>query len=397
MRLKKIMSSWKLAALVGLFALSSCSRRTIGESLVSSSHAPAPPAALPGDKRVVLVGDLHCHVSPPDGDADVTRGFAETVELAKREKLDFVVFTPHVPSRFFLSAPGRASVAKGQADLRATIAAGPTDGVMFVPGFEYTDHLFGHVGVSFAELDAVLAELPIEEANAHPERFFERWVARGGVLIVNHPLVTPLESLVKMARYDLSWRPWTSTQAFPPEIVAIDRLAQGYEAYNVSVSELRDRFLLGDSERSIRGVVGHLDGEIVARGKPLFPAGGSDSHGHTLRATTFVLATERSPSALHDALLEGRTCVRSPQACTFEARADGGAWQPIGSAFHDVDAVEVRARGSSIDVFVNGALVGKPESSAALKVAATRGVCSVVRVRVDDGFSAPIYVNCPAR
>ena len=38
---------------------------------------------------------------------------------------------------------------------------------------EYTDYQFGHVGVAFADLDAVLADVSTEEATAHPERFFE--------------------------------------------------------------------------------------------------------------------------------------------------------------------------------------------------------------------------------
>lgn len=37
-----------------------------------------------------------------------------------------------------------------------------------IPGFEYTDHEYGHVGVSFADLDAVLADVPIPTTLACP-------------------------------------------------------------------------------------------------------------------------------------------------------------------------------------------------------------------------------------
>lgn len=50
------------------------------------------------------------------------------------------------------------------------------------------------------------------------------------------------------------------------------------------------------------------------------------SHGSWLGAATWVLARERSIDAIRDALVSGRTCVRGPEACTFEARGDAGEW-----------------------------------------------------------------------
>ena len=106
---------------------------------------------------------------------------------------------------------------------------------MVVQGAEYTDHRYGHVGVAFGDLEKVLGEVPTDEARSHPERFFERYVAGGGLfLTLNHPLVTPIESVFPMARADLSWRPWTARGPFPDEVGAIDGLAQNVEAYNLS-------------------------------------------------------------------------------------------------------------------------------------------------------------------
>jgi len=79
--------------------------------------------------------------------------------------------------------------------LRRALAESEVGRTLFVPGFEYTDSRYGHVGSSFADLAKVLAEVSVEAAQAAPERFFEQWVADGGVLVVNHPLVTPVDSI----------------------------------------------------------------------------------------------------------------------------------------------------------------------------------------------------------
>lgn len=66
---------------------------------------------LPGG-AIVLAGDLHWRVTPPDDPTDVTRGLERTIELARREKLDFVVFTPHVGARFYLDGSSTATSAR---------------------------------------------------------------------------------------------------------------------------------------------------------------------------------------------------------------------------------------------------------------------------------------------
>jgi hypothetical protein len=385
-----------------------CSTRTLSESMMGSSFRPnvagVAGAALTthASRFQLLAGDLHCHVSPPDGDSDVTRGFDETAELAKEEGLDFVALTPHVASRFFSSEGARAKVRAGQHTLRDEIAAydAAPDAknakkILFTPGFEYTDYKYGHVGVAFADLDAVLDALPTAEAKDHPERFFERWVESGGTLVANHPLVTPIPtSIFAIARADLSFRPWTSKQPSPPEMLAVARLAQGFEAYNVPASHLRDRLLLGDSEKTLHDTLLRLDREIVAQGRRMTPVGGSDSHGHNLRATTFVLAEARTVKGVRDAVVAGRVCIRAADACTLEARLPEGEWITVGDALPKTSAIEVRAHGDGIDVIVNGAVVATPRSDEVVKVTVQSGVCSVLRARVGEGYSAPIYIGC---
>jgi hypothetical protein len=397
------------AALAGAAALTACNPHTFEKVAMSSAYRPehprpepkGPPGSAPPYE--LLAGDLHCHVSPPDDPGDVTRGVSETVALAAEEGLDFVVLTPHLPARFFADPELRARAAAGAAEMRRAFSG--KGGTLFIPGFEYTDHRFGHVGASFADLGKVLDEVPVDVARSRPERFFERWVAGGGLLVVNHPLVTPLDSVFARARGDMSWRPWTSRVEVPPEIAAVGHLAGGFEAYNAAVAQLRDRFLLGDADLSLRGVMARLDREIVASGRRIAPVGGSDSHAGYLRATTFVLAEHRTEAAVRDAILAGRVCVRSPDACSLEVRAPGGRWVGVGGAVErgavergaaegGAAVVEVRARGDRIVVVRDGEAVATPASGRVVQVEVPAGRCALVRARVDEGYSGPVYVNC---
>ncbi|MEO7328141.1 MAG: hypothetical protein ABI193_06165 [Minicystis sp.] len=358
----------------------------------SSLHAAAIRPAEPSPYQL-LAGDFHCHVQPPDSTGEVSRSVPETVELAHREKLDFVVLTPHVWSRFFEEPRLRAAVREGRAYLRNTLAALPTEGTLFLLGMEYTDHRYGHVGASLADVEAVLDELPVEESRLHPERYFERFVARGGVLTINHPLVTPLDSIVAIARADLSWRPFTSTGPFPPEIQALNGLAQGLEVFNLSATELRDRFLLGDSKHTLTATLARMDQEILHQQRRLTPLGGSDSHSHHLRATTYVLARSRDEAGIRDAVLGGRVCVRSPEACSFALRAPNEAWIGVGGSIHGA-AFEARAEGEDIEILVDGTPTRAPLAGELTRIEVDPARCSVIRARVGEGYSAPIYANC---
>ncbi len=358
------------------------------------SSPASPPAALAGYS--LFAGDFHTHVSPPDGPPHVVRGMHETVVLARKEHLDFVVLTPHTWSRFFLSAPMRAQVIAHRNEMRRALAAEDIGGVLFVVGAEYTDGAYGHVGMAFGDLDRTLAEVPVASASAHADAFFEHYVANGGLLTVNHPLVGPIDSAFEMARADLSWRMYTAPdQAFPPEVRAVTRLSFSYEAYNTTATELRDRILLSDRDLTLRATLALYDGKIEREKRRITPVGGSDSHSHYLRATTFVAARALTEPALREAIQAGRTCIRSADACTLEARVPGGAFVGVGGALADANGVvEVRARGSNIAVFASGTQVATPASGEIARVAVARDRCVAVRAMVGDGYSAPIYVNC---
>jgi predicted metal-dependent phosphoesterase TrpH len=396
-----------LLAVLGLCvaaSLAGCARPGshyfIATAMTSAYRPPAdasswrPGAAATAPVGQVLAGDLHCHVSPPDHPLEASRSPAATVALARDEGLDFLVLTPHVPARFFEDDELREWVVAAQNELRRDLAAHSDGRTVFIVGMEYTDPVYGHVGVAFADLAAVLAELPAAEARAHPGRFFERFVAHGGVLVINHPLVTPLDSSFAMARADLSWRPFTAAGPFPEEIAAVNRLAQGVEAYNLVVTHLRDRYLLRDTSRTLLATLARTDREILAQQRRLVPLGGSDSHTDYLRPTTFVKAAGRSEEAIRAALLGGRSCVRSSEACSFEVRVPGGAWQGIGAALPAAAWLEARAQGGDLEVLVNGEAAARGAANEVVRVPLAGPGCAVVRARVGEGYSAPLYVGC---
>jgi hypothetical protein len=349
---------------------------------MTSAYRPQPMPMAAGSTYELVSGDMHCHVAPPDDVSDVSRGLPATADLARKEGIDFVVLTPHVWSRFYMDSTLREVVRKGQRDLRAAIdVESKRTGVLFIPGFEYTDHQYGHVGVAFADLDTVLGEVSVSDP---PEKFFERWVANGGVLSIHHPLVTPIPgSSFAMARADLSWRPFTTKGPFPAEIDAVTRLAHGLEVFNLTATHLRDRYLLNDGEATIRNTLALMD----KQGRRLAAYGGSDSHEDHLRASTFALVKSRSIESIREALMHGRTCVRDAAACSLRAN---GAYP--GDSIHG-SSIEVLAQGESIEIFVNGVSVAKPKSGVAAKIA-VKEQCSTIRARVGIGWSSPVYVNC---
>ncbi len=366
----------------------------------ASSHSPA-------GRYHLLGGDLHCHVLPPDDGTHVSRSLHDTVALAKREGLDFVVLTPHVASRFQEDEDARREVVRDQRALRDAIDSEPLGGLMVVPGFEYTDHQFGHAGVAFADLERVLESVSVQDAQKNPALFFERWVEKGGLLVVNHPLVTALPSGPAIARADLSWRPLTAPGAgtvaggLRGDIDAIDRLAGGFEVYNLTATHLRDRYLQGDTDKTLLASLLRLDQEIPLRNRRMTPIGGTDSHSQHLRPTTYVLAKTRSIEGVRAAVSAGRTCVRAPEACSLEARvpeSGAGIWAPLGSnLIVSRGEVELRASGADIELIRDGVVVATPAAGEAVRVRVPAGKCTVLRARVGMGFSAPIYANCDIR
>ena len=384
--------------LLGLLLLVGCTKSQLVDVAMSGAERPRLQRDRRVGERLVLAGDMHCHVLPPDAPHHVSRDLPDTLAIAKREGLDFVVLTPHVPMRFFVDDDLRAWVLETQQELRAKLEALHPD-LLVIPGFEYTDHRYGHVGVSFADPATVLAGFTTREERNHPEGFFERWVARGGILTINHPVERALDTApFSELRWGMSWRAFRGPVR-APEIAWITGHAQAIETYNTSVAHLRDGFLIGDDTRSLREASALVDRTSRAQHRKIAAVGGSDSHGEWLRATTFVLASGRSTEALREGIAAARTCVRGPEACSLQVRATGAdAWSGIGDSLTtQAPTLEARAAGGDVTYLVNGAIVATAASDDAttpVRLPLPSGRCAIVRAIVDRSWSSGVYVNC---
>jgi hypothetical protein len=374
---------------------------TVAQTVVDVGMLGAYRSSRPGPELIpqgymLLAGDLHCHVSPPDEAYHASRGLADTVKLARSEHLDFVGLTPHVWTKDLVDPERRARLLAGHRDLVARLARTDTEGVLFTVGAESTDDSWGHVAMLFGDFDHALEGVTDAEVAGDLSGFFTRHVDSGGLLFLNHPLLQPVDIPLPGLGLDISWRPFTAPrQSPPPHITTVDRLAVGVEASNLLVSALRDVVAFHDSRKSARDVLARLDQEILRRGRRLSPVGGTDSHSYHLRPMVFVLATERTLNGVRDAIVAGRVCVRDAAACTFEIRRPEGAWHPVGSSLLDVDRIEVRVGVAPAEVMSNGVLVGRVAPGAVTTLPVSRGECTLVRVVAGGGFSGVVYANCP--
>ena len=371
-----------------------CTKNQLLDIAMSGVSRPAAPHGMHVGDRLILAGDMHCHVMPPDSAHHVSRELPETLALARSEGLDFVVLTPHVPARFYMDDEMRGWVLETQAELRARIARLKPE-LVVIPGFEYTDFRYGHVGMSFADPREVIEGLTSEEARNDPPRFFAMWAERGGIVTINHPMNRPLpKSAFRELGADMSWRAFRGT-AVAPEIAWITTHATAIETFNSMVAGLRDQFILGDEERSLREASHVADDMVRTQHRRIASVGGSDSHGDWLRATTFVLAKDRSIEAIRKGITGAHTCVRGPEACTLELRSEGGAWLGVGDAITTTSATfEARASGSDVTFVVNGAPVATAADGAITKLQVPTDRCSIVRAIVGRSWSSGIYVNC---
>ena len=165
-------------------------------------------------------------------------------------------------------------------------------------------------------------------------------------MVVNHPLVTPLDSMISIGRVDLVLAAVDQPGGpIPAGDEEANRLAQGIEAYNLTAAHIV-MVIEVPGPGTTEATLARIDQQILAEGRRLVPIGGTDSHENHLRATTFVLAAARTAEEIRRAVLAGRVCVRDPRACSLRARVPNNtAWQPLGAAFANTPTVEVKARG----------------------------------------------------
>jgi hypothetical protein len=159
--------------------------------------------------------------------------------------------------------------------------------------------------------------------------------------------------------------------------------------------------VIDDEDRSLREAAHLADQLARTQHRRIAAVGGSDSHGDWLRATTFVLAKERTIEGVRKAITSARTCVRGPEACTLEARPHVGnaAWLGVGDALTTTEhegfvMFEGRATGDDVTFIVDGAPAARAGSGEVASFPVPADRCSTIRAIVGRSWSSSIYINC---
>jgi len=359
------------------------------------------PVTPPGSPAMKLyAGDSNFHIKP-EASFRLRKDLRKVVDTIQQSHLDFVFYTPTVKSRFYEKEGGIEEAVQQWKDLRQYLETVPDPKPLFLPGLEYQDKTNGSVSLLFLDLPTVFTELKARDFRNSPPLFFYTAKAFGALISINTPLASPISVPVesyreKYASTDRSWRPFTESgrglSYFPPEIQAAHELSYGVEAYSLPVAVWRDQYVLGDPLISVRDIMRLMDKLILEKRRRMVPLSGSDSLGGILHPMMFIAATSRTPQALREGLLRGRVCIRAPEPCALRAYADDDAIpQGVGAALRARQRVEFHWKGEG-ELLKNGESVGNFDSHATV---AADSQCSVYRLVLDGGFSAPIYVNCP--
>ena len=390
-----------VVAAVGLAAMLTACQSFLQYLSLESAYKP-PPAnkvAMQGTLRL-WAGDMNFHISPPDEPREVRRDMRQSIELLAKSGLDFVFVTPRIKARFYESSEDFERVRSTWLMVQQTLSSLSDPHPLIMLGAEYSDEKNGSLAILGVDIPKVLSEVSREELKASPVAFMNLMALRGGVLILNQPLATPLpvplDTSMRYASRDHSWRPLTKPSSdFPKDILAAHNIYDGMEAYSLPVSVWRDQYVLENPTHSLVEVISRMAKESLRKQRRLVPTGGSDSRGKVIRATTFIASPERTPESLRQALLQGRVCVRSPTPCGVRAYADdkGGEAFGVGDGLVAEHTVQFRWGDADGDLYRNGERIGTFEGGTIQ--AASRGECHIYQLYLNNGFSGPVYVNCP--
>ncbi len=345
---------------------------------VATAAAGEPAPGTP-DPRRWLAGDVHMHVSPPDGD-DVQLSVAGVAAAARRAKLDFVVLTPHVWPRSW-----NAGFRRAWRTMADQARADPS--LALIPGVEWTTPQ-GHFLVTGVELDTLGDGELLPTARA-----------AGAFISVNHPFAVPTNIPgVSASRYNLSYRAWTENQPKSPASAAAPPARPGFTAID-GVEVWNMPLALANLVSKPGGRTGEARAwsaanRVVHREQRRITAvGGTDNHQLNVMATTWVLAVDTTEAAIIAALRAGATCVGGPEAGTVRARGDEGpAWVRVGGNVRATKATTLAWDGRA-RVFVDDVDRGEHDGGF---VHETAGALHTYRIEVGGSRCGFIYANLPS-
>lgn len=343
-----------------------------------------------------LVGDLHVHVSPPDGEGHSALTVDSAVRHARLAGLDFIVVTPHGADA---PAPGGGDgqdlVRRLAAEVPSTQDGKPARPVMVVAGWEWTRESPGHLGIAFADVSSLSAKADSDRTRAALDA--------GGLVTVNHPFLRPVPSDVPVLarlRADRSWRPWIAGEFSGRDFNAVevwhDRSALIEALHRLRADRFPETQMIGDALRAWDRVTREQRRRIVA-------VGGSDAHGrtpYTIRPTAVV--SVRVDTADEDGLRRGLLAARvtfgrdgGASAREFTATSDvEGARAAIGDSVRAHAEVRLTWHGEAA-LFEDGEPVGTYDGGAVRPVDPPGSFHSWRIEKPRHAFTNCIYANLP--
>jgi hypothetical protein len=352
------------------------------------------PAARAEEPGTWFHGDLHAHVSPPDLPREVWASFDRTRRQAVREGLDFVVLSPHL---WHSGRGGREAgdAARIAAWLREGADFGAKDGgPLFIPGYEDTRGIPGHLGVDFLPRDA--ADL----IAATPPRLALGLADRGALVFVNHPLGLPPGLAGFLGEGNVGWKPFVAPEMLAGRADAADEAQEilarctGFEVFNRSIALAERALGMAREETHLDRAFRLLDREILRQRRRMVGFGGSDNHSIVLAGTTWVRAAALTPEALREAIRAGRVVVGGKAACALEVTTDlAPAGGGVGANLAAARWVELRFPGAAL-VWKDGEPLGERRGPWRDEAVAP-GELHVYRIAIGDSYSNAVYVNLP--
>ena len=354
-----------------------------------------------------LVGDLHVHASPPDAAGHASQTVAAAIAAARKAGLDFMSITPHDADRHYPDprdptkpeVSGQRLVELVAEDATRPVPAGTVDmetrPIVVIAGWEFTRESPGHLGISFARVEDLASSAPADKAKAA--------LAKGALVVVNHPFFRPVASdlpLMKLLTGDRRWRPffgegkddlaWNAIEVWHERSVLVQKIHQGL------ATKFRDTQMIASS-------LGAWDDATRMQRRRITAVGGSDCHGKPPYAVSPMrMLSVRTDAFDADGLRRGLLAAHvtfgrdgGPAARDFAATSDAaGEKASIGDALRAKSEVRLTWSGKALLV-ENGERVGDFEGGAVRKLASP-GAFAFWRIeKSGDAYSNMIYANLP--
>lgn len=343
------------------------------------------------------MGDLHVHVSPPDDAGHSKLTVASAMDAARKAGLDFVVVTPHAADRDTGGGSGQTLVRRESEAVAATpVAAGERLWPLVVSGWEFTRASPGHLGVSFFRMEDV-ARVPAEGKAAAA-------LAKGALVVVNHPFFRPVESdlaFMKVLENDRRWRPffgegkddlaWNAIEVWHERSVLVQKAHAGARAAKYPDTQM------------VSAALAAWDRATLAQKRRIVAVGGSDCHGKVPyaiapMAMVAVRVETADEEGLRRGLLAGNVTFGRDggrAAGDFAATSDvPGASAIVGGSLAAKGEVRLTWSGKAALV-EDGVRIGEFEGGAVRKLATPGAFASWRIEKPDDAYSNCIYANLP--